>query len=165
MRRSLSLPIPRRGPRRTGPAPLPSRALLVVPQTSAAPSPTAVTRAVEAADGGPVTVMTVLRIHGSGLGVPHPGLLPNAGERERGRLAIAAAIEALEARKVEARGEIAVTRAEARAIARTARAVGAATVILDLPEPHGLRRLIEGDLVAQLRRRLRGHAIVGLGSQ
>ena len=149
-----------RAPRRTGPAPLPSRALLVVPQTSAAPSPAAVTRAVEAADGGPVTVLTVLRIHGSGLGVPHPGLLPNALERERGRLAIAAAIEALEARSVKARGEIAVTRAEARAIARTARTIGAATVILDLPAPHGLRRLIEGDLAAGLRRRLGGEAAI-----
>jgi hypothetical protein len=38
--------------------------------------------------------------------------------------------------------------------------VRAVTVILDLPEPHGLRRLIEGDLAAQLRRRLRGSAEV-----
>ena len=154
------LPFPRRTPRRSGPPPLPSRALLVVPQTSAAPSPDAVTRAVDAAQGGPVTVLTVLRIHGSGLGVPHPGLLPNAKEREQGRQAIAAAISALEARKVQARGEIAVTRADARAIARTARAVGADTVVLDLPASHCLRRLIEGDLPAQLRRRLRGAAQV-----
>jgi len=154
------LPLPRRAPRRSGPPPLPSRALLVVPQTSAAPSPAAVTRAVEASDGGPVTVLTVLRIHGSGLGIPHPGLLPNAEERERGRQAVAAAISALEAKKVKARGEIAVTRADARAIARTARAIGADTVILDLPVAHGLRRLIEGDLSAQLRRRLRGDAVV-----
>jgi len=139
---------------------LSSRALLVVSATSKAPSADAVTRAVVATDGGPVTVMTVLGIRGSGLGVPHPGLLPTVPERDRGRAAIAAAIKAIEARKVQARGEIAVTRAEARAIARTARAVGATTVILDLPEPHGLRRLIEGDLAAQLRRRLRGTAKV-----
>jgi hypothetical protein len=137
--------------------------LLVVSPTSAAPSPGAVARAVQAADGGPVTVMTVLRVHGSGLGVPHPGLLPNAREREKGREAVAAAIKSLEARRIKARGEIAVNRADARAIARTARAVGAATVILDLPDSHGLRRLIEGDLAAQLRRRLRGDAIVGVG--
>jgi len=158
MRRNLL--IPRRAPRRTGPAPLSSRALLVVSQTSAAPSPDAVARAVEAAHGGPVTVMTVLLIHGSGLGVPHPGLLPTAQEREKGRTAIAAAIAAVEARSVPARGEIAVTRSQARAIARTARTVSADTVILDLPEAHGLRRLIEGDLAVQLRRRLRGDALV-----
>lgn len=147
-----------RAPRRTGPAPLPSRALLVVSPTSAAPSSEALARAVEAAAGAPVTVLTVLRIHGSSLGVPHPGLLPTAREREGGRAAIAAAIEALEARKVRARGEIAVTRADARVIARTARSVGASTVVLDLPETRGLRRLIEGDLAAQLSRRLRGEA-------
>lgn len=163
MLRSPSVPIPllRRAPRRTGPAPPPSSALLVVSQTSAAPSPDAVARAVEAADGSPVTVMTVLRIHGSGLGVPHPGLLPTAREREQGRAAIAAAIAALEASGAQAaHGEIAITRAEARAIARTARAVGTTTVILDLPGPHGLRHLIEGSLAAQLRRRLRGEAVV-----
>lgn len=149
-----------RAPRRTGPAPLPSRALLIVSPTSAAPSPEAVDEVVNAAAGAPVTVLTVLRIHGSGLGVPHPGLLPNAREREQGRVAVAAAIAALEARKVKARGEIAVTRADARAIARATRAVGAAAVILDLPESTGLRRLIEGDLAAQLRRRLRGGCVV-----
>jgi hypothetical protein len=105
-------------------------------------------------------VLTILRIHGSGFGVPHPGLLPNAKEREAARAAIAAAIAALEAHKVEARGEIAVTRAETRAIARAARASGAATVILDLPEARGLRRLIEGDLAAHLRRRLGPDVIV-----
>ena len=147
-----------RARRRVGPPPLPSRALLVVSPTSAAPSSEAVARAVEAAAGDPVTVLTVLRIHGSALGVPHPGLLPTVRERESGRIAIAAAIAALEARKVRARGEIAVTRADARVIARTARSVGAATVVLDLPETSGIRRLIEGDLAAQLRRRLRGEA-------
>ena len=146
--------------RRTGPDPLPSGVLLVVSPTSAAPSPGAVDRAVAAAEGRPVTVMTILRIHGSALGVPHPGLLPNAREREQGRAALAAAISALEARKTKARGEIAATRAEARAIARTARAVSAQTVILDLPEARGIRRLIEGDLGAQLRRRLADRARV-----
>ena len=153
------LVVPRiRARRRVGPAPLPSGALLVVSPTSTAPSSEAVARAVEAAAGDPVTVLTVLRIHGSSLGVPHPGLLPTAREREGGRAAIAAAIAALEARKVKARGEIAVTRADARVIARAARSVGAATVVLDLPSTSGLRRLIEGDLAAQLRRRLRGEA-------
>ncbi len=168
-RRTGPAPLPRLGTpllvvfgararRRVGPPPLPSRALLVVSPTSAAPSSEAVARAVEAAAGAPVMVLTVLRIHGSALGVPHPGLLPTVRERERGHAAIAAAIAALEARKVRARGEIAVTRADARVIARTARSVGAATIVLDLPETHGLRRLVEGDLAVQLRRRLRGEA-------
>ncbi|MBS2533956.1 hypothetical protein KGQ20_14370 [Catenulispora sp. NF23] len=142
---------------------MPSTVLLVVPQESAGPSPGALARTTEAAGAGPVTVMTVLRVHGSALGVPHPGLLPTAAERERGLASVGAALAALRARRVQAHGEIVVTRAEARAISRTARAVGATTVVLDLPRTRGARRLVEGDLAARVRRRLREEVLVDSG--
>jgi nucleotide-binding universal stress UspA family protein len=150
----------------------PSAVILVVPDRprgratgdAGGSGAAALRRAAELAgtgpEPGPVTVIATVRIHGSGLGVPHPGLLPTRQERERGEQSVRAAVTALRELGVAADGQIVITRNAVRAIARAARSRGARTVVVGLPGPRGLRGFIEGDLTAQLRRRLRASAMV-----
>jgi nucleotide-binding universal stress UspA family protein len=159
-----------RGRVRAAPA-APSAVILVVPDrprggadAGASGTAAAIRRAAELAgtapEPGPVTVIATVRIHGSGLGVPHPGLLPTPQEREQGEQSVRAAVAALQKLGVAADGQIVITRNAVRAIARAARNRGARTVVVGLPGPRGLRGFIEGDLAAQLRRRLRAAATV-----
>jgi len=147
----------------------PSAVLLVVPDRphgsgagEGALDPAIVRRAVRlaATGNGAVTVVATVRLHGSGLGAPHPGLLPTERERDQGRQAVAGAVAALEKLGASADGQIVVTRSPGRAIARVARARAVSAVLVGVPEQRGLRRLIEGDLAAHLRRRLRTCAAV-----
>ena len=164
----------RRG--RVGGTVTPSAVILVVPDRprgradgdagrgSGGSSAAAIRRAAELAgtaeQPGPVTVIATVRIHGSGLGVPHPGLLPNRQEREQGEQSVRAAVTALHKLGVAADGQIVITRNAVKAIARATHIRGARTVVVGIPAPRGLRGFIEGDLSAQLRRRLRAAATV-----
>lgn len=138
----------------------PSPVLLVTAERAV--SRGALRRAADLAGGdGPVTVIAIARMHGSGLGAPHPGLLPTQQEREQGRRIVATAMSALEEMGARTLGSVVITRTPGRAIARAARARGARAIVLDLPPAHGLRRVVEGDLAAELRRRLRsGHVVI-----
>jgi hypothetical protein len=103
---------------------------------------------------GTVAVALVLRIHGSALGLPNPGLLPTARERSAGEDRMAAAIQALRMAGAQADGEIVITRNPARAVARMARRRSADVVLVE-PTPSGrIRRFLEGDVSRQLNRRL-----------
>jgi hypothetical protein len=106
------------------------------------------------ADAGTVTVALVLRIHGSALGLPNPGLLPTTRERTAGEDRMTAAIQALRTAGAQADGEIVITRNPARAVARLARRRSAVVVLVE-PTPGGrIRRFLEGDVSRQLNRRL-----------
>jgi hypothetical protein len=106
------------------------------------------------AAAGTVTVALVLRIHGSALGLPNPGLLPTARERNAGEDRMTAAIQALRIAGAQADGEILITRNPARAVARLARRRFADVVLVE-PTPSGrIRRFLEGDVSRQLNRRL-----------
>jgi hypothetical protein len=136
----------------------PSPVLLVTAERAVSRS--ALRRAAElAGDAGPVTVIAIAWLHGSGLGAPHPGLLPTPQEREQGRRIVATAMSALEEMGARTLGSVVITRTPGRTIARAARSRGARAIVLDMPPRHGLRRVVEGDLTAELRRRLRSGGI------
>ena len=106
------------------------------------------------AAGGTVAVVLPLKIHGYSLGMPNPGLMPTARERAAAEDAIAVTVARLRRAGVDVDGQIVVTRHAHRAIPRIVRRRGAARVLLEPSAAGRLRRLLEGDLHRQLRRRL-----------
>lgn len=142
------------GWRRRGDPPPATPCRILLASTGAPFSPEAIERAGDLAGDGRVGVITIARLHGYGFGLPNPGLLPTKKERDAQRSIVAAAIDRLAARGIEADGEVAITRAEARTIANTAKRRQVATVIMDADLAPRWRRLIEGDAVAGVGRRL-----------
>ena len=117
-------------------------------------SPTAVRTAARAARTEPVAVVGITRIHGYSLGLPNPGLLPTRKEQEAARNAVADTLRVLHREGARGDGQVATTRSAAKTIARVVRARGARHVVVDAPAVGRLRRLVEGDPVRGLRRRL-----------
>lgn len=69
---------------------------------------------------------------------------------------VEAAIRKLKAAGTPADGQVAATRRTAKKLAAVARARGARVIVIDeTTVSKGLRRLIEGDVGAELRRKLR----------
>jgi hypothetical protein len=111
-------------------------------------------------DGPAVAVVTVARIHGSAFGLQNPGLLPTRREREEQQEIVSAAIRSLRRRGLAADGQVVVTRGPGKAIARIARLRSASYVVTERAPGGWLRRLLEGDHVAVLRRRLPPGALI-----
>jgi hypothetical protein len=149
------------GRRRGDPAPT-EPVTVVLASTGRPISDAAVDRAVALTDATPAAVVTVARVHGSAFGLPNPGLMPSAREREEQRTIVSTAIDRLGRHHVTADGQVIVTRNGARAIARVARARGARFVVLDAPAQGRVRRWLEGDPGRTLRRALRERAEVVL---
>ena len=114
----------------------------------------------ELAGAAPVAVLSVARLHGSAFGLPNPGLMPTRKDREQQRDLVAAAVRVLEREGRLVDGQVVVTRNPAKTIARAARRRGVQHVVLAAPPQSRLRRLLEGDPVAGVRRRLRSVATV-----
>jgi hypothetical protein len=106
--------------------------------------------------GGRVRVITIARIHGSSLGLQHPGLMPNKKEKDAAQAVVTRAIRSLQRSGLKADGEVVVTRSPARSFTRAARAAGASHVVLDSPPGGPLARLDTGATARYLRFRLRG---------
>ena len=87
---------------------------------------------------GVVCLIQLLRVWGTGLGLPHPGLLPNRQEKEAALASVHRAERYLERRRVplDAR-RITATRRPARAILREAGAVGADVIVMGRGRPRG----------------------------
>ena len=120
----------------------------------------AVARATALSTSGPVAVVTIAKIYGSSFGLPHPGLLPTKDEIAERTGWVEAAIRKLRAGGVSADGQVAATRRTAKKLAAVARARGARVIVIDeTTVSKGLRRLIEGDVGAELRRKLRKDGI------
>src|SRR5262245_14708349 len=66
--------------------------------------------------GGTVRVLTLARMWGTALGLPHPGLRPTRRELERHHDEVADAVEALARAGVDADGHIIATRKATRSI-------------------------------------------------
>lgn len=143
----------RLGRTRGDPPPESARAVLLVPMGGRTSSD-AIRQAQALADGGPVAVLALLKIHGYALGMPNPGLLPTAKEKDAQRDIVANAIARLEKRGVEADGQVAATRHPARVITSVAKRRQVHHVIIEQPRVSQVRRFLEGDVVASLRRRL-----------
>jgi nucleotide-binding universal stress UspA family protein len=141
----------------------PTAPAAVLLASSGAPfSKAAVRRARELAAGGPVAVLSILKIYGSTFGLPNPGLLPTRREREEQYANVSKAINQLERSGCTADGQIAATRSAGRTIARVARARQVRVVVMDDSAESGVRRVIEGSVTSTVRRRLAGHADIEL---
>jgi len=120
----------------------------------------AVARAAALAESRPVAVVTIAKIYGSSFGLPHPGLLPTKAELAERRGWVEAAVRKLLAAGATADGQVAATRRTAKKLAAVARARGVRVIVIDeTTVSRGLRRLIEGDVGAELRRKLRKDGI------
>jgi hypothetical protein len=120
------------------------------PDSAASPELVAAARAA----GGSVAVVLPLKIHGYSLGMPNPGLMPTARERETAHAAITTTVRRLRNAGTDVDGQIVVTRHAHRAVTGIVRRRGATRVLLEKPTASRLRRLVEGDLHRQLSRRL-----------
>lgn len=144
--------LPRLTRRRGDPPPESPRDVVVVLQPDSAASDELFGAARAA--GGTITVVLPLRIHGYAFGLPNPGLMPTAAEREIADSAITRTVRRLRNAGIDVDGQIVVTRHAHRAIARIVQRRGATRVLLEHPTGSRLRRLVEGDLGKQVARRV-----------
>lgn len=143
--------------RRFDPQPTAQAAVLLA--TTGEPfSKAAIRRARDLAGGGPVAVLFILKVYGSQFGLPNPGLMPTRKERDQGFTVVQRAITALERQGCAADGQLAATRSAGRTIAKVARVRGVRHVVMDDHEPNGVGRVIQGSVVATVRRGLRSQA-------
>lgn len=143
------------GVRRTSPRVVPPGPSSVLLASTGLPFTDDDLRACAALAGGsPVTVLSLARLHGSALGLPNPGLMPSRRDRQEQRDIVAAAVRALERGGRQVAGQVVITRTPAKTVARAARRLQVADVVLVLPVQGRLRRLVEGDPAAGVRRRL-----------
>jgi hypothetical protein len=117
-------------------------------------SKAAVAEAVRLSEGGPVAVVIIARVYGSAFGLPNPGLLPTRKEMEEQRAKVQKAVTAVERKKLECWGQVAASRRPAKTIGRVAKARGVRHVVLCTATPPGWRRVVEGDPVKEVRRRV-----------
>ena len=103
-----------------------------------------------------VAVVSIARMHGYALGMPNPGLLPTRKEKAAQEDIVSAAIRRLQGWGVAADGQVVITRNPAKSVAAVAVRRHAGQVVIQLHGAGRLRRLLEGDPVGSLRRRLRG---------
>jgi hypothetical protein len=121
-------------------------------------SKAAIRRARELAAGEPVAVLAILKIYGSQFGLPNPGLLPTRRERDEQFALVQRTIADLERRGGTADGQLAATRSAGRTIAKVARARKVRYVVMDDREQSGMGRVVQGGVLATVRRGLRSQA-------
>jgi len=139
----------------------PSQSSAVLIATVGTPIPPAVIRqAVKMSHGDPVAVISIARIYGSSFGLPNPGLLPTRSEMVEQRALVAKAIDRLEGAGVEAWGQVASTRRFAKAIAQAAGARGVSHVLVVTPETPRWRKVVEGDVAHDVRRKISNEVTV-----
>jgi hypothetical protein len=109
--------------------------------------------------GGHVAVVTIARIYGSAYGLPNPGLLPTKRELAERREWVSTAIRTLEREGAIADGQIASTRRTTKKLAAIARLRRPRIVVIDANPQRGWRRVVEGDVGAELRKKLRADGI------
>ena len=112
-----------------------------------------------AGDGGHVAVVTIAKIYGSAYGLPNPGLLPTKRELTDRREWVSGAIRALERKGTVADGQVATTRKATKKLAAIAQLRRPRVVVIDETPETGLRRLVEGDVGSELRKKLRRDGI------
>jgi hypothetical protein len=119
----------------------------------------AVARAAALAGDRPVAVLTIAKIYGTSLGLPHPGLLPTKAEAQERIGWVDDAIRELKAKGVEADGQVASARRATKTISRVAVKRQVETVVMDETSSAGWRRAVEGDPAATVARALRRSGI------
>jgi nucleotide-binding universal stress UspA family protein len=85
--------------------------------------------------GAPVYVFAIARVHGTNLGFPNPGLLPNKQEWEAQRTSVERAVKALRKRGLRSEGRVVGTRSAAKKIVREAERLGCEAIVMGADEP------------------------------
>jgi len=80
--------------------------------------------------GAPVHVFTVVRIWGTSLGFPSPGLMPSKREWDQGRAVVDKAIKQLRKRGIDADGRVLATRSGAKRIVKEAQRLGCDAIVM-----------------------------------
>jgi hypothetical protein len=123
--------------------------------------PSAVRVALKRSGGGPVAVVTIARIYGSSMGLPNPGLMPTRREMEAQKSQVEKALRLIEKGGVEAWGQVAASRKPVKTIAQAAKARGVREVIVVRnPQAKKWRKVVEGDMVKDIARKLGPEFIV-----
>jgi nucleotide-binding universal stress UspA family protein len=140
-----------------GPVPPPSTPVGPILVASAGdPFPQAVLDAVVDAAGGErpeVVVLSVARIWGTALGLPHPGLYPSLREMDEQWSVVDAAADRLKEHGFPVRTAVVRSRHAGRAIARSADKLGAGLVVIAAPRGRRFTRMLRGDPPAEIARR------------
>jgi K+-sensing histidine kinase KdpD len=112
-------------------------------------------RVIEVANpaGAKITIVSVARIFGSSLGIPHPGLQPNRREMEEQRSIVEDAAKVLRRHGFEVRVNLSKSRNAPKMIARWGTAKRFHAIVVPDPERPRWRRFIEGDLATEIHRR------------
>jgi len=105
--------------------------------------------------GGAVHVFTVVRVWGTSLGLPNPGLLPNKREWDEQRAIVAAAVDALQRDGVEATGHVLATRKATKRIVGEAERLSCGAIVMaaDPPRNRVLADLMWSQEPYRVRRR------------
>lgn len=106
-----------------------------------------------------VAVITIAKLHGFSLGIPHPGLMPTKAEALERTSWVQLAIESLQRSGLNADGQVATTRHSVKLLAKVAQQRNVSHIVVDGTKATGFRRMIEGDIGAELKRRLRNNDI------
>ena len=107
-----------------------------------------------------VAVLTIAKMHGSSLGLQHPGLMPTKKERDAQVALVDTAITSLKKLGVQADGQVAVTRKFLRTVVGVARTRQVRYVVMDEPDGGAVRRFLEGDPARFIRPRLNGDTLL-----
>ena len=119
-----------------------------------------VARALELSGGEPVAVAALARIYGSPYGLPNPGLLPTKKELAERFALVNTVIAGVERGGSEGLGQVAATRRPIKTIIKVVQARTPAHVLIVTPAQPRWRRLVEGDLSRDVRRRVPEGVIV-----
>jgi len=107
-----------------------------------------------AAPSAKITVLSIAKIWGTALGLPHPGLQPTKAEWEQQREIVDGAAEALRRHGFEVRVRVVKTRRPAKMIARWAQELRMHAVVMpETATGSRARRIVEGDLPRDIYRR------------
>ena len=85
--------------------------------------------------GRHVHVFAVVRVWGTSLGLPNPGLLPTKQEWEEQRDVVRTAVEELKRRGVQATGHVLATRKATKRIVGEAERLGCAAIVMSADPP------------------------------
>jgi hypothetical protein len=141
--------------------PQPTQQAAVLLASAGEPFPRRMVRlGIDLAGGDGVAVVTIARMYGSSWGLPNPGLMPTKREMAVQRDQVDATLRLINAAGVECWGQVVTTRNAARSIAHVAAARGAGHVLVVCPAAPRWRRIIEGDIVRAIQRRVGAGVVV-----
>ena len=131
----------------------PKRVLLVSNAMPLGPDVLRATIDLAAPEHAKITVLGIARIHGTSLGLPHPGLQPTRLEWEEQQAIVNDAADDLRRRGFDVRVALIRARNAPKMVARWVIARNFHAVVVPDPTRPGWRRFIEGDLAHDIERR------------